>query len=1697
MLALAETGHMAARILPGGLRRAVRVAALVLLAVTVFAAPAHAQTTATTTTVTSSLNPSAFGQTVTFTARVRPLTGTIPPTGVVTVTDTTTGAVLGASALAAVTQAKLDAGSHHTCSLDSAGGVSCWGDNLFGQLGDGTRTDRLTPVGVSGLSSGVTAIAAGRSHSCALTTAGAVLCWGDNSFGQIGDATTTDRLTPVLVSGLSSGVAAISISTDDHSCALTIAGAVLCWGNNFAGQLGDGTRTGRLAPVAVSGLSSNVAAISTGGIRSCALTTAGAVLCWGNNSLGQLGDGTRTDRLTPVGVSGLSSGVTAIAAGSSHSCALTTAGAVLCWGLGSSGQLGDGTTTGRLTPGPASGLSNGMAAIAAGFSHSCALTTAGAVLCWGENFSGQVGDGTTTNRLAPVFVSGLSTGVAAVSAGEFHSCALTTTGTVRCWGYNSDGQLGDGTTTTRLTSVATLHPADIAATVATSGLAVGAHAIQALYLGNVSFLPSASTLLTQLVNKAASTITFPALANTPLGNIGPVPSAIASSGLAISYASTTAPVCTTTAAGVITLVSVGTCSITASQVGNANFLAAASVTRSFSVTPAATATTLTSSLNPSTFGQSVSFTARVRATTSSAAPTGTVTITDTTTGAVLGAPALIPVTQTRLAAGAAHTCSVSSEGGLSCWGFNSSGQLGDGTTTNRQAPVPVSGLSSDVLAVSAGRAHGCAATAKDEFLCWGDNASGQLGDGTMISRLTPVQVSGLTSGVAAVSTGGGHSCALTPAGALLCWGSNGSGQIGDSTTTDRLTPVSVSGLSSGVAAVSAGNLHSCALTTAGAVRCWGFNLSGQLGDGTTTDRHTPVSVSGLSSGVVAVAAGGEHSCALTTAGGVRCWGSNLYGQLGDGTTTTRLTPVPVSGLSSGVAAISVDNAHSCALTTAGAVLCWGGNFFGQLGDGTTTNRLTPVQVSGLPSGVAAISAGDNHSCALTTAGAVRCWGANSDGQLGDGTTTDRLTPVATRHPGVSLATVATSALAGGTHAIRANYAGSANFNASASPLLTQTVNKGANVITFPVLPNRALGTAAPVPAASASSGLAVTYASTTAPVCTTTAAGVITLVSVGTCSISASQAGNASFLAAAPVVRAFSVTPAASTSTVTTSGSPSIFGAAVTFTATVSATAGGTPAGSVTFRDGAASLGVRTLSGGTATFATTALGVGARTITVVYGGSAVHAASTSAALTQTVIKAATTTVLTATPNPTLVNGAVTLRATVAGQGATGNVAFRNGATTIATVALTNGAATTTFTPTSAGTRSLSAVYAGNASFNGSTSSTLGLLAHVPCSDAFAGAPALAGANGAVFGTTAGATGEAGEPNHAGSSGALNSVWCRWTAPASGSVTFDTTGSSFDTTLAVYTGGAVNALTQVAANNNIAAGNTRSRVTFAATAGTVYRIAIDGVSATGTYVLNFAQAAASPTTFASVLPTARSITTNTVATAFATMINAGTTPATGCSLAAPPGFPAGFSYQATNASNVPVGTVNTPQTIAPGAAQGFVFSVTPLIDLNSSELAVVFDCANTPTTATVPGLNTLLLSSSSGPVPDLISLGSTPTGDGILTIPGNTGATAFGAAAINIGAAGTVTATIDDNGRGLALVARLCVSNPTTGACASPAVPAPSATFTLASNASATIAVFVTGTGPVAFDPANNRLFLRFKTADGVTRGASSVAVRTQ
>jgi alpha-tubulin suppressor-like RCC1 family protein len=343
-----------------------------------------------------------------------------------------------------------------------------------------------------------------------------------------------------------------------------------------------------------------------------------------------------------------------------------------------------------------------------------------------------------------------------------------------------------------------------------------------------------------------------------------------------------------------------------------------------------------------------------------------------------------------VSAGQDHTCARTSAGGLKCWGANSAGEVGDGQACGPYVcatPVDVSGLTSGVAAVSAG--HGvytCALTTAGGVKCWG--ADGNAGS----PHTTPTDVSGLTSGVAAVSAGYGHTCALTAAGGVKCWGANTYGQLGNGTIADSSAPVDVTGLTSGVAAVSAGVYHTCAVTTAGGVKCWGRNSFGQLGNGTTTNNSTPVDVSGLASGVAAVSAGDFHTCALTTAGGVKCWGNNGSGRLGNGSTTSNSTPVDVTGLTSGVAGVSAGGQHTCALTAGGGAKCWGFNFYGQLGDGTITGRDTPVGVSGLGSGVAAISAGGGHTCAVTSAAGVKCWGQNDFGTLGDGTTSEHTTP---------------------------------------------------------------------------------------------------------------------------------------------------------------------------------------------------------------------------------------------------------------------------------------------------------------------------------------------------------------------------------------------------------------------------------------------------------------------------------------------------------------------------------------------------------------------------------------------------------------------------------------------------------------------------------------------------------------------------------
>lgn len=347
----------------------------------------------------------------------------------------------------------------------------------------------------------------------------------------------------------------------------------------------------------------------------------------------------------------------------------------------------------------------------------------------------------------------------------------------------------------------------------------------------------------------------------------------------------------------------------------------------------------------------------------------------------------------QVSAGGAHVCARMPSGGLKCWGNNYGGQLGDGTNDNRTAPVEVSGLSSATSMVTTGGAHSCVVTASTGLKCWGGNNYGELGDGTNRNRNTPVNVLGLSTGVLAVDGGEAHTCAVTTAGGVKCWGANWSGQLGDGTTNDRNRPVDVVGLASGVVAVAGGGNHTCALMASGGLKCWGVNSSGQLGDGTTVRRLTPVSVVGLAGSVSAVVTGRDFSCARLSDGRVQCWGKNEFGQLGDGSTTNRTRPVSVVGLSEDAESLSAGHFHACVATQSGAAKCWGSNHEHQLGANVYFYSPTPVGVTGLTSGIAEVAIGDDYSCARSTRGGLKCWGQNYSGQLGDGTTTMRPAPI--------------------------------------------------------------------------------------------------------------------------------------------------------------------------------------------------------------------------------------------------------------------------------------------------------------------------------------------------------------------------------------------------------------------------------------------------------------------------------------------------------------------------------------------------------------------------------------------------------------------------------------------------------------------------------------------------------------------------------
>lgn len=712
--------------------------------------------------------------------------------------------------------ATLGAGGNHTCSVVHSGGVRCWGQNGLGELGSSPAvTQSAVPLSVPTVAS-ATAVAGGFQFTCAVLTGGSVRCWGAGTSGQLGNGGLVSTSTPVSVSGISN---VISVGAGfQHACALLSTGGVRCWGENGKGQLGNASTTDSSIPVPVSGITTAIG-LTVGGDSACAVIAGGGVRCWGANNVGQLGNGSLLGSSTPVEVSGISTAVAA-GAGFDFNCALLGGGALRCWGEGRSGQLGNGALASSSTP-VAVTLPGEAIAVAAGLSHTCAVLKDDTVQCWGSNGNGQLGNGTIVGTFpSPAGVPGIDDAIT-VTAGFSHTCASLKSGAVRCWGINSEGQVGAGVTYPRTGS-----PVDVNGT---------ATAIEAGYNHNCVVLPSGRVACWG-GNQFGQTGQPPPAVTTVVPVIVFGLTDVVDLGLGLDHG------CAVLASGLARCwgrnndAQLGVGSLEPVQTSQPLNVFGLSTAARISAGVKHTCAVLTDGTvqcwGRNEFGQ-VAYTGG--------------------TGITVGFPVTVPgiTTAVDVSVGAEHSCALLSTGSVSCWGRGLNGRLGNGGTANSNTPVAVSFITT-ATAVSAGTDHTCVRLAAREIRCWGANTRGQLGTGSTVQPFFSTPVNAINDDFAIdISSGREFGCMLaTPV--VRCFGRGTDGQIGNNAFVDRSDAQTVPiGLAS---AVSAGQAHACALLNDGSLRCWGDNTFGQLGQGTAfgTSSALPVQVPGITLDAVAL-----------------------------------------------------------------------------------------------------------------------------------------------------------------------------------------------------------------------------------------------------------------------------------------------------------------------------------------------------------------------------------------------------------------------------------------------------------------------------------------------------------------------------------------------------------------------------------------------------------------------------------------------------------------------------------------------------------------------------------------------------------------------------------------------------------------------------------------------------------------------------
>ena len=927
--------------------------------------------------------------------------------------------------LSGVTLTQLSAGDATACALDSTGAAYCWGLGANGQLGNNsTTTAQTTAVAVTttGALSGVTLtqVSVGNFFTCALGSAGAAYCWGIGNNGDLGNNSVAGSLVPVAVStsGVLSGVTLTQVSPGlggKFACALDTFGAAYCWGANSSGQLGNpDTAAGFFVPTAVE--PSQPTTIAAGNIHSCEIIS-GKAYCWGDNSNGELGNNSTMTSSVPVAVSTSRalSGVTLtqIVTGTNFSCALSAAGAAYCWGLGTSGQLGNNSTASSGTPvavytgGVLSGVT--LTQLSANGATACGLSSAGAAFCWGAGGGGQLGNGSTTtaqSTAVAVTTSGALSGVILTQliTGGTSTCALSTAGAAFCWGAGGSGQLGNGSTTTAQSTAVAVTTSGALSGLNLTGVAVGASFACALSGAGTAFCWGAGGS-GQLGNGSTTTAQSTAVAVTTSGAL---------SGITLTQLDAASnSSCALSAAGLAYCWGGGA----DGQLGNGSTTTAQSTAVAVTASGVLSGLTLTQITGGTTFVCALGNTGAGFCW----GENGNGQLGDPDTASNFSVPVAVMSQPTMITSGYSHSCLLRN-GKAYCWGDDTYGELGNNTTTTTPQSTPVAVYTGGVLSgltliqISAGQDWTCALASTGNAYCWGNNSIAvtgdqvELGNNTNTASSVPVLVSGGLT-FTQISVGADFACGLTSAGVAYCWGNNRSDQMGNGTGTPNIVPGAVTATSGSklyqltLTQIEAGTGYACALASTGAAYCWGLGTSGQLGNGASTTSSTAVAVtaSGVLSGVDLdqITTGGTTTCALSTAGTAYCWGAGGSGQLGNGSTTSiQNTAVTVTATSTGMPLLQITagTSFACAVDVTGTAYCWGlGTPGDQLGNNLNASSSTPVAVTatGALAGASLfqISSGQLATCTQDTTGAFYCWGTNTNGQLGNASTTSSDVPV--------------------------------------------------------------------------------------------------------------------------------------------------------------------------------------------------------------------------------------------------------------------------------------------------------------------------------------------------------------------------------------------------------------------------------------------------------------------------------------------------------------------------------------------------------------------------------------------------------------------------------------------------------------------------------------------------------------------------------